>query len=416
MYTVTNVFGISNLPESRWSNLPLNDFTILPVSQIFQTYRKIYLTLSANYQTEPIYVDMESFLIKYSAFTGTIDELLTDNGNASLVTIPTIPELNTKYAFYTDAFRSGYKVQIVGRNAAFGAMIPRADRKDLRIDRPDPETDMMDVYNNCLVSVNGLFHITDTDGDYLYVLDGGATSLKSRQNQIGIWSFKNIAQIKTKPIYPYMILNQGGTSDFSDRVYITVPEDTANKTTMIVVGGYLVRPEKGIFFPVGNNTFCLNVGRLPLLQRFYESLPYLDFSSLGLDYSTVNANQISLEQFYSNPVITKYLTLNQSFLVIVDKQDLFFNKHFIKHSNLPGMFTAFREPKQPLFTGYGKVSEYWKTEEDGQWSVTVQDSYLQNKVFNSVTAGVTTMVSDSNTPERTFYNSRGYLLEVGSDI
>lgn len=416
MYTVTSAFGISKLPESRWGNLLTTDVNTLPVSQIFQTYRKVYLTLAANFSVDPIYVDMDSFLIKYSAFTGTLADLFTDNGNATLETIPSIPTINIKRAYYSDAFRAGYKVEIVGRNAAFGALIPRADRKDLRIERPDPDTNMGDVYAHSLVSVNGLFHITDTDDKYLYVLDGGASSLKSRQNQVGIWSFKNIAPIKTKPIYPYMINNQGGTAEFSDRVYINTTEDTENKTVMMVVGGYLVMPEKGIFFPTGNNTFCLNVGRLPLLQRFYESLPYLDFSSLGLDTSTVNENQISLQQFYSNPVINKYLTLNQTFLVIIDKQDLFFNKHFIRHSNLPGMFTAYREPKQPLFTGYGKVAEYWKTEEDGQWSVTVQDSYLQNKVFNSVTSGLTSFVSANNTPERTFYNSRAYLLEVGSDI
>lgn len=416
MYTVTNAFGISKLPESRWETIALATISALPVSQIFQTFRKVYLTLSANFTVDPIYVDMDSFLLEYSAFTGTLADLFTANGSNTLTTVTSIPVVDTKFAYYTDAFRGGYKAQIVGRNAAFGALIPRAERKDLRIERPDPETDMQDVYNHCLVSVNGLFHITDTDGDYLYVLDGGASSLKSRQNQLGIWSFKNIAPIKTKPIYPYMIHNQGDTSDLADRVYINTSEDTSGKTVMMVMGGYLVRPEKGIFFPVGNNTFCLNVGRLPLLQRFYESLPYLDFTSLELDSSTTNSDQISLTQFYSNPVITKYLTLNQSFLVIIDKQDLFFNKHYIKHSNLPGMFTAYREPKQPLFTSHGKVAEYWKTEEDGQWSVTVQDSYLQNKVFNSVTQGLTTMVSANNTPEKPFYNSRAYFLEIGSDI
>lgn len=411
MYTVTNAFGISKVHESRWTNLSL---AAVPVNEIFTTYRKVFLTITAPSLTDPIFVDMESLIVDYSYFTGTLSDLMTVLGNTTLETIPEIPAINTKYAYFVDAFSAGYKAEIVGRTAAFGALIPRSERRDLRLVRPD--VDMQDVYNHCLVSVNGLLHITDTDGNYLYVLDGGSSSLKSRQNQVGIWSFKNVAPIKTKIIHPEMIFNQGEGSTFADRVYINTREDVSNKTVWMVVGGYLVRPQKDIFFPVGNNSFCLNLGNLPLLQRYYEALPYLDFSNLGLDSSSVNSNQISLDQFYSNQAINALLTMSQSFLVIIDKQDLFYNKNYLRHSNLPGMFTAYTEPKQPLFTGYGKLSEYWKTHEDGHWAVNVHDSYLQNKVFNSVTKNLTTMVSANNTPNKTFYNSRGYLLEVGSDI
>ena len=411
MYTVTNAFGISRAHESRWQNLNLST---TPVHDIFSLYRKVYLTITAPSLQDPIFVDMESFVVDYSYFTGTLTDLMTELGNSTLVTIPELPEINTKYAYYSDAFRAGYKAEIVGRTSAFGAAIPRSDRKDLRLVRQD--VDMEDVYKHCLVSVNGFFHVTDTDTNYLYVLDGGSCSLKSRQNQVGLWSFKNIGELKTKPIVPEMIFNQGEDSAFSDRAYIHTREDVSNKTVWLVLGGYLVRPQKDIFFPVGNNSFCVNMGNLPLLQRYYEALPYLDFSRLGLDTSTVNSDQISLEQFYSNLAIRGLLTMSQSFLIIIDKQDLFFNKNYLRHSNLPGMFTAYSEPKQPLFTGYGKLSEYWKAHEDGQWAINVQDSFLQNKVFNSVTRNMTEMVSANNTPERTFYNSRGYLLEVGCDI
>lgn len=411
MYTLTSAFGISRVAESRWQVLNLAN---TPVNEIFQLYRKVYLTLGTPVTNDPVYVDMETFLVEFSNFTGTLTDLLIVNGNSTITTIPEIPAINTRYAYYSDAVRAGYKAQIIGRNAAFGALLPRGERKDLQLVRP--ETDMRDVYNHCLVSVNGLFHITDTDGEKLYVLDGGASSLKSRQNQVGIWSFKNIGGVKSKPIYPEMVYSQAADGKFIDRVYIKVKENTEQKTVWMSVGGYLVRSEKDIFFPVSNDTYCLNLGRLPLLQRYYEALPFIDFSRLGLDSSTVNSDQISLEQFYSNSSIMGLLTLTQSFLIVIDAQDLFVNRNYLRQSNLPGMFTAYREPKQPLFSGYGKVCEYWKSFEDGQWSVNVQDSYLQNKVFNSVTSGLTMMVSNNNTPEKTFYNSRGYLLEVGADI
>lgn len=411
MYTVTSAFGVSRVAESRWQTLNL---ATVPVSQIFQLYRKVYLTLMPPVSTTPIHVDMESLAADYSAFTGTLDDLLVVIGNNTLETVPSIPTINTKYAYYSDAFRAGYKAQIVGRNSAFGALLPRGDRKDLQLIRED--TDMQDVYNHCLVTVNGLFHITDTDGEKLYVLDGGASSIKSRQNQVGIWSFKNIAPIKSKPIYPEMVYSQAEGAPFIDKVYIKTKENTDNKTVWLVLGGYLIKAEKDIFFSVGNGTYCLNISKLPLLQRYYEALPYIDFSRLGLDSSTVNSDQISLEQFYSDTAIQALLTMTQSFLVIIDKPEVFVNKNYLRQTPMPGMFISYHEPKQPLISGYGKVREYWKQKEDGQWAVNVHDSYLQNKVFNSVVAGLTTMVSNNNTPECTFYNSRGYLLEVGSDF
>lgn len=413
MYTVTNTFGISKQPNSRWGAI---DLTSMPVHDIFFNYRKLYLTLTAAFLTEPVFVDFEVFRLKYSSFPGTVDEMFTDNDTDSFDTVSSIPTPNVKYAYFKDAFKAGYSVQMVGRSLAFGSNIPRSERKDLVIKRSIPVTNMQDVYNHCLFTVNGYFHITDTDGVNLYVLNGGASSYKSRQNQLGIWSFKNIAPIKSIPISENMLFKQADSSTFSTKTYIKLNENIDNKTIMLSLGGYLVRMEKDIFFPIGNNTFCINLGNLPLLERYYESLECLNLSSLGLESSTNNSRQVSIEEFYSDAVITKYLTLEQSFIIILDKEDVFFNQFYLRHSNLPGMFTSYTEPKYPLFTGQGKVSEYWSVREDGQWAVNVQDSFLQNKVFSGVVNKELQTVGDSKAANSTFFNSRGYMLELGCDF
>lgn len=413
MYTVTNTFGISKQPNSRWEVV---DVSTIPVYDIFFNYRKLYLTLSATFSADPIYVDFETFRLKYSSFPGTVAEMFTDNDTDSFDTIAEIPTPDIKFAYFKDAFKAGYKVQMVGRTYAFGSNIPRAERKDLRVNRDKPTTNMQDVYDHCLFTVNGYFHITDTDGDFLYVLNGGASSYKSRQNQLGIWSFKNIAPIKTVLIKDDMLFKQAEESTFSTKTYIKLNENIENKTVMLSLGGYLVKMEKDIFFPIGNNTFCLNLGNLPLLERYYESVNCLDLSSLGLQSSTNNSNQISIEQFYSDAVIRKYLTLDQSFIIIIDKEDIFFNQYYLRHSNLPGMFTSYSEPKYPLFTGQGKISEYWSVKEDGQWAVNVNDSFLQNKVFSTVVNKNLNTVGDGKVPTKTFFNSRGYMLEIGCDF
>lgn len=398
MYTVDAAYGVAKLHGSRWTDL---DLDLIPVVEIFSTYRKVYLTLSAPFLPDPVYFDLDFFRIKYANFEGTLAEMFDDNGSDSIQTIESIPDADPKYAMFSDAFRASYKADIVAGN-------------DLRLTRLN--TNMEDVYKYCLFTVNGLFHMTDTDFNYVYVLKGGESSKKSRQNQLGIISFRDISEVKSIPITDAMLFKQHDTSTFSDRVYIKIPQPMQGKTPILMLGGYMVRPDKETFFPVGNDTYCVNVGRLPILQRYYESVNFIDYSSLGLDHSSTNGSQVDLEQFYSDACIQKYFTLSQSFIVVVDKENLFFNESYIDGSRLPNRFISYTKPTYPLFAATGKVCEYWVTKEDGQYSVVVGDSFLQNKVFASVVKDEPASVSSSNVPSSTHFNSRAYLLEIGCDF
>ena len=398
MYTVDAAYGVAKLHGSRWMNLSLD---LIPVSEIFSVYRKVYLTLSAPFLVNPVYFDLDFFRIKYVNFEGTLEEMFLDNGSDSIQTIPSIPVANPKYAMFADAFRAGYKVNVDTNN-------------DLKITRPN--TSISDVYKYCLFTVNGLFHFTDTDGDFIYVLKGGVSSKKSRKNKLGIVSFRDISEIKSIPITEDMLFNQQVTSNFSDRVYIKIPQSVEGKTPLLMLGGYMVRPDKDIFFPVGNDTYCVNVGRLPLLQRYYESVELIDYSSLGLDSSSSNELQINLQQFYSDACLKKYFTLSQSFIVLVDKENIFFNENYIDNSTLPCRYIAYVEPTYPLFAGEGKLFEYWHVREGSRWSISVADSFLQKKVFTSIVKDEPLSVGAGNIPSSTYYNSRAYMLEIGSDI
>lgn len=398
MYTVDAAYGVAKLHGSRWMNLNLN---LIPVNEIFATYRKVYLTLSAPFLVEPVFFDLDFFRIKYANYEDTLTNMFLDNGSDSIQTITSIPEADPKYVKFVDAFRASYKVKIVAGD-------------DLQLTREN--TSISDVYKYCLFTVNGLFHMTDTDGQFVYVLKGGQSSKKSRKNQLGILSFRDISEIVNIPITDSMLFKQHDTSIFSDRVYIKMPVPVEGKTPILMLGGYMVRPDNETFFPVGNDTYCVNVGRLPILQRYYESFNLIDYSSLGLDHSSNNPTQISLQQFYSDACIGKLFTLPQSFIVLVDKENLFFNESYIDQCGMPGRFTSYTKPVYPLFAGEGKVCEYWDIFDDGRWSVVVGDSFLQNKVFASIVKDSVESVGASNVPSRTHFNSRGYMLEIGSDF
>lgn len=406
MYTVVKSYGIAKEQNARWQELNLGS---MPVYEIFQLYRSVYLELTAAFLAENIYVDIESFRVKYLNFQGTLTDLFVDNGNETLQTIDEIPVLDTKRAYFADAIYSGYKVEI-SPNISSGENTVL----DLKVTRNKTET--LEIYKHCIFSVNGFWHMSDMDSDNIYILNGGNTMLKSRDNHLGVWSWLNVGELQYVKITEDMIFKQNDESHLNDRAYIDLGVDTTNKTVLLFAGGYFVRPEPEVFFPIGNNIFCFNIGRIPMLRRYYESRQYIDFSPLGLDESTVNDSMVSSDIFYSDENIKKYLSLPQSFAVVIDKPNVYFEEHPIRTAPMPGMLLSYYEPIFPLMVGAGRSPSYWKRHENSQWSITVADSYRQNKAFETAIKKYTEFPTDTNQTIRPAFYSKGYLLEAGIDL
>jgi hypothetical protein len=431
MYTLARVILISNLPESQWvelNNLPVNTiafdkFKALQLKLIFSNYRKMYLILTNPFlATNEICVDIETFNSTYSQSTLNIVDMLTAIGDVPLTTI-TLPTIKTRYAKYADVFALGYNVDPIKMGVSITTPLLPTDYDSLRIYRNSPSTDMELFYNNCLVTVNGFFHRLDFDGTFAYVVNAMKSAFKSRQNQIGMWSFHDVGSLNYVPVTTNMIYTSDVNATLKDKAYIDLSKDhlgnaldLTNKTVMLILGGYLIIPDGKALLQTNSNTFAVDFNQMPYLERLYESMENLDLSSLGLQKSTANPSLIDTTQAYSDSVLTAYLMMSQSFFVIVDSPELFFNKIHLDKSHLPGMYISPFEPKYPMFINNGRVAEYWKVLEEDKWSVTVYQNYLVNRVFSYDSAENLAVISDARVPDRPFTLSPGMFLEVGRDF
>lgn len=415
MYTLQSGYGVALALDAGWQEVQAATLGATPMNQIFNLYRKLYLTLTSTVFPDPLFVDVDIFRTEYLNTTDTLDTVLSNLTNDALETIDVIPQYETRQIVYEDAFRCGYKVETSAPASHPSSVVYPSDKTELRIQRV--RTDMQKFYDYCMVSINGFWHRTDTDGEYAYVIDGGKSMLKARVNNMGFTSFEKIGKIKSIPITESMIYKLDDQDFVSRRVYFDLTgQDTTNKTVMAVIGGYLYLPDPAYIRQYSDNTWMIDFNGVPLLDRYFESLRYLDMSALSLSQYINNPEQINVAEFFSDEHFTKYLTMSQSFLVIVDTPQIYFNKHFIRHTKLPGMLTAYNEPKFPLITANGKVSEYWKAYEDGHWSITVQDAWLFNRQADSIKKSDIISMTEANLPYRTFYNSKGYFLEIGADV
>lgn len=404
MYTYVRSVALSRSMGSQWDDIDLRSIIVY---DIYNSYNKVYLVLSHPALPNEVYVDFDVLKYEYSAYKGTLNDVLTAIGSRALPTVIDLPSTKIKVAKYSDAFRAEYKVDVT--TVGGGSISTLAD---LVLTRPKYHTDMSLIHDYCLVSVNGYYHLTDTDGTKAYVYKGGDTLKKSKHNQLGILSFLDIGKLTKVRLNKDDINPQSINGLLKDKITFSISQDITDKSYFLVLGGYLVFPDDGVFWFSGDKSFTLDLTKLPHLERLVESRMYMDMSSLELLSNEINPDLINIDDAWSDEVIKRYLTMYQTFLVIVDTPNLITNKVYIRHSSLPGMFTSYQEPTTPLIVGYGKVAEYWKTNEDDHWAVNVLDSYYRNYLISNQPTSSLKNITDHTTPVSTFYNSRGFLLEI----
>lgn len=413
MYSFLKVRVLPKTLAAQWSDL---DASNLIVASLYSSYRAIFLVVLPPGETEPVYVDFAQLQVEYAQYPNTLSVLLQVLGDRALDTVPQLPDETVDYVKYSDAVRVGYRCQFASAGHIYPSTYPTQDLPDLKVTRPETDTDLSLLHSHCLLSVNGYYHQTDTDGEACWILGGGKSAHALNANHIGITSFLDVGRVTKLGLQDSWIGLPPGYDLLMDKILITVPEDQGfqPKSWFLVLGGYLVLPEQGVLWQTGDRQYCLDLTRLPYLERLLESKTSIDLSDLQLTPSELNANNLNLAEIWSDAVIRRYLLLSQSFLVGVDRDHLFYSKQSLRQFNEPGVFTCIQEPTAPLLVGYGRTAEYWKVLEDRVWAVTAQDTYLRNYMFNELAQGLLVNVTDQLENRRPDFISQGALLVMGA--
>lgn len=409
MYTYVKSLSLSRGFGGVWS---AEDLLYRTLVNIYNTTSKFYLTLKEPVTDREVHVDMNELKLEFSTYNNTVENWLIDIGNRALPEISQLPDTIVKYAKFSNAIQAGYRLSLAKRGYAVDDSAPMESLPDLRLTRPGFDTDLSLIHTHCLATVHGLLHNTDTNGEVAYAIDAGKVIHKRGYSHVGLVSFLDIGKVTKVKIKEDDIHRLEPDTPLSDKVVFTVDEPLEGKSYMLSMGGYLVTPEEGVFWRSGEKSFSLNLQSLNYMERYLESKDIIDLSSLGLPPSDINPNVVSLEDLMSGATIKKYLTLSQSFLVIVDTPMLAFNKIHIRTAHVPGRFTSFQDPSYPLVVGYGRLGEYWKTEEAGYWSLSLPDTFYRNFIAGQQPTQFIKMVNDHLLSSPPYFLSRGHLLEI----
>ena len=399
MYTLVTAIAKALGGDERWSTV---DISNMPLDTIYDNYSEVIATLTNPFLTGPVALKLASIRSGIAGQTITFNQYLASLGNVSLPTYTPVPTYSPTYAHYADAFAAGYKVQPIAPNTSITADVPIGTKTNLYMTRDN--TDYNSFYESCLVNVNGFYHQTSTDGNAIYVTDGMKSRNISKQNQLGIYSFKGVGNLSFVPITPQMIYKQNNRQSLSQHCFVNIGQDVSQKTIMLVLGGYLHVFDPQVFFRISPTTICINFENMPFLDRYYESKKYIDLSSLPLDKNSQNANQVGIDNFYSDANIIAYLGLSQSFIVIMDNPNIFVGTQGVRVTKNPDMFICYEEPR------------YWSVYEEKQWSLNCHDSFRRNYVYDTVNIWEQNSVDARGNPFKPNSQSQAYFLKVGTDL
>lgn len=365
MYTLVRARYRQDRRAGRWVE---GDLAAEPIGTLSANYGDVFLYIEYPGAGQPVtkalhWVDVTNLIVNYNPSL-TVQQWLTQMGNTTLPFETELPNEKICLVKYAQAWHAGYKVQAKGLNGSLNQDISVHYKEDLVITHPkfDPQR----IRDNCLISVNGYFHLTDWTAEGVRVVDGNKTVLRTNDNQIGLYSFETIGKLKYVPITDEMIIPQNADTPLWDVTFLRLPDDIdlEGKTVLLVTGGYL-NVLSDVYERTNDRIWRLSFGRMMFLNRFIQSSQDMDLTSLGLTVSKDDPTLLNAQELKEDSVIRAYLKLSQSFFVIVDSPSMFQSFEPVQYLNLPGRFIGSKNEQLPLTGAYGRMLDYHIIKEPG---------------------------------------------------
>lgn len=397
--------------SGRWRTMDIGN---VQLRDLFRDFKRVIATLIHPSLQNKVSFELGQYLTKLGGNSLTFNQWLIQNGNNTLPTSTDLPVINTRYAKFSDAIRSGYLATPTHPTISPTSPVPIEERTDLLLTRAS--TDYQLVKKHCLANVNGFYHRTDVSSAGLYIVDGMKSCLKSRRNEVGLLSFLELGELDFITLTDDMVYTHRPEQRLANNCYFDTGVDLSQKTVMLVLGGYLHLLDKSAFFRISNSAFGFDFSQIPLIERYYESCNVLDLSVLEMESTPHNPAQISINNLYSDEVIRRYMTMSQSFLVVLDKTDIFVESIAVEDSPFPGTYTSYANPVYPLTVGCGRHEVYWPRKEYDRYSITVNNTWHGDYTSKTVKTRDLHSVSDAQQPALGYRNDFAQFMLIGTDV
>lgn len=374
MYQYTRSYLRPRGLNKTWVNV---DVSLVPLATLFDNYVDGYVVLNNNVISgTPLYVNYHDLKQTALPFANLpFATWLAWIGNVALPYSSVEPNYITHTALYSDAVQAMFTVTRVHPTIApdhcVDLGLPLSSLTDLLLHKDNISFDELHQY--ALFTVNGLVHRSIPTDTGMQLSKGGQSVDLCNQAHVGVISFKAIGEIQQIPI---TLNNIYGQTHVAHRysVFVETGMDLRNHSVMLSLGGYLHVCDH-VVSVVSSDTGVVRIelSRVDLVRRMLESKQYIDLSTMPVTESAIRIGALVVGEVYPDAAIDAYLTLSQSFLIVVAAPNLHTTTIKLAPPTLPGVFECITEPQWPLRSPTGRLPEYWRKQEHDRW---ILDSLL----------------------------------------
>lgn len=411
-YQFVKAYAKSKERGARWLEVDIQPMRMI---DIYDAYTSVKVQVDhISLEGQPHHFDLGDVRAMVTAPYRTFSQWLTDIGNLTLPLQAGEFKIENRTVFYRDAWDADFTIEPTRMGSHPETDWPVGEEFDLLLTKP--EVDYQDLYQHCLVTVNGFLHRTGYSVNGLYVLDGARSQRLCNDTQVGICSFKDVASLQIVDLTAEMLSPASDNGPLHERAHLNLGVSTEGKSVLLVWGGYLHAFDT-FYNPIGDGLFSLNFTNQDTVQRFFEAREVIDLSSLPVEIDVDNDHRVALAQLIqSDEYVRGMANLSQSFAIIVDTPHLYVESHMLEYSGLEGVFYSYQEPTWPLVSQRGRWKEYRSDFEEDVWCVGIDSNMLPNYVFETGPYESYLAVTNQREPSRPRRADRAWLLEIGRDV
>lgn len=420
MYTPTKVFAKVNQNGMRWVEQDLATALAVEVHSVGAVLGQTRMVLTNNADKDKFFLfdffkDSLPYVQKFETQM-TLGQWFTALGNTALPTT-TFTSVETVQAVYSDAIHAKFKVEMVVSGGQPSLELPVAAKTDLLVTKEGLTGGMIEA--NTLASVAGYLHRTYSSTAGFYVMQGGRTVQKSDINSLGLISFAKLGGCKIVPITTTMLGGlpaAGATLDTP--IYVSVPGvDWSKSSAMLVLFGHLI-PLGNVFRAVGNGLFEVNLLQYPYLERFLTAEQYMDLSAARSVVSKKKdaPTMISVAESRGRAFIQALMTLSQTFVVVVNSPDVYFNRIPLEIGQHPCVFYHHETVKAPCQHHDGRMLNYLLHDHTPKWTLMAPEGTHDHMRMHDIRWRNVNAVDAVRSNRDRRRPARPHILEIKRDI
>lgn len=339
-----------------WSEVDLGNVT---VRDFLKNYISGYVVLTNNSLPGEHIVDYMTFL------TGNLPQPLINISFTQWLALinnrvlPVIKEPDFVYgeAWYSDASKANWSIERAHPISPSNENYTQADLTDGLLIKPSVSMDTFGDY--ILATQNGLLHYSYPTDRGLKVRDLTKSFYSSNKQNVGLLSFTDIGKVTQIPITIANLIPVDPTDNMMREFHVDTNMDLTGKTVWISVGGYLHTDISEVFaVNTESGLIGVNLGKVDIARRIAHSSQLIDLSSLGIFQPEWSPTTFELKELKSHVVMQRYLTLSQSFVIVIDTQNITVENEELEYTGIVGIYKCPKRRSYAIVNQYGLFQYY----------------------------------------------------------